>query len=47
MYAATPYHPSLGPLRFETDLTQETPRVVLQMPADNDGITLPLLKMRA
>jgi hypothetical protein len=41
MYTEIPYHPSFGPLRFETDLTLYTPRVILRTARGKDGIALP------
>lgn len=39
-YTTTPSYPSLGPLRLETDQTQDTPRIVLRTMAGKDKITI-------
>ncbi len=40
MYTTTPYHPSLGPLHFETDLLQDSPQTVLRTTNGQDSITI-------
>lgn len=42
-YTTAPSYPSFGPLRLETDQTQDTPRIVLRTMAGKDKITISIL----